>query len=76
MIKLYNLISIGEASPTFGHENAFFYRPYKESISNEVNNDKIKICIWMTKCRAGFATADKIKLQVKGFLLKIDNYVI
>ena len=45
MIKLYNLISIGEASPTFGHENAFFYRPYKESISKEVNNDKIKICI-------------------------------
>ena len=27
----------------------------------------------MTKCRAGFATADKIKLQVKGFLLKIDQ---
>ena len=45
MIKLYNLISIGEASPTIGHENAFFYRPYKESISKEVNNDKIKICI-------------------------------
>ena len=39
------MISIGEASPTFGHENAFFYGPYKESISKEVNNDKIKICI-------------------------------
>jgi hypothetical protein len=26
----------GEASPTFGHAN---YRPYKESISKEMNNN-------------------------------------
>ena len=31
------------------------YRPHKEPISKEMNNDKI--CICMTKCRAGFATA-------------------
>ena len=30
-----------EASPTFGHAHANFsvYRPYKESISKEMNND-------------------------------------
>ena len=35
------LMSSGEASPTFGHSNAIFsvYRPYKESISKEMNND-------------------------------------
>ena len=40
--KKYWLVISGEASPIFGHANAYFfcvYRPYKESISKEMNND-------------------------------------
>ena len=42
MIFLFVGVISGEASPTFGHANANFfgvYRPYKESISKEMNND-------------------------------------
>ena len=38
-----------KASPKFGHANAKFffsvYAPYKESISKEMTNDIIYICI-------------------------------
>ena len=39
--ELWSIEISGKASPTFGHENAFFwvYRSYKESISKEMNND-------------------------------------
>ena len=33
------------------------YRPYKEPISKEMNNDNNLILHCMIKCRAGFATA-------------------
>ena len=33
------------------------YRPYKESISKEMNNDNDLNLHCMTKCRAGLATA-------------------
>jgi hypothetical protein len=42
--KFFLLTISGEASPTFGHANAN-YRAYKESISKEMNNIMIEICI-------------------------------
>ena len=38
------LVGSGEVSPKFGHANAIIfcvYRPYKESISKEMNNDNV-----------------------------------
>ena len=32
------------------------YRPYKDSISKEVNNDNINLHSMIENCRAGFAT--------------------
>ena len=56
-------ISSSEASPTFGHENANLNR-YRYSflyklISYTVYKHR-KICICMTKCRAGFATVHQV----------------
>ena len=61
MKPLHGKLNIsGEASPTFGHANANF-SVFIDRIRNQFLKKwimiMIYICICMTKCRAGFATA-------------------
>ena len=61
-----------EASPTFSHTNSIFcvYRPYKEPISNEMNNHNDLNSHSITKCWAGFTTDQQKRTKICKLSLK------
>ena len=56
-MMMITLISSGEACPNLVMQMQLFcvYRPYKELISEEINNDNDLDLHGLTKCRADFA---------------------